>query len=68
MYEQAKQKCNSELWIVEKDAVFYDIRPLQQPYPRKVSEISGEEVVDFACSQSEAQSLKQSTSASSKFF
>jgi len=58
-YEQARQSCESELWFVEVDAVFYYIVQVQKPYPKDVEDLSGEEVIDFACTQQEAEERRE---------
>ena len=48
IYTRAKQACTSEIWIVQKDAVFYDISRMGKPFPEA---FYGERIVDFACNE-----------------
>jgi hypothetical protein len=63
IFEEAKATCSSEIWLIENDAVFYDILPVvSPPYPESLRGISREQVVSFACSKEEAEQKRESLS------
>lgn len=65
IFEEAKATCNSEIWLIENDAVFYDVLPVvSPPYPESLRGISYEQVVSFACSKEEAEQKQEALSNS----
>jgi len=59
IYSHAKSSCQSEIWLVEQDAVWTDVRgPIRKPYPENLSKVTGERVIDFACDQKSAEQKK----------
>lgn len=56
IYEQAKKTCPKELWIIEQDAVWTDVKgPIKPPYPTNVHSVTGEQLLDFACNKQSAE-------------
>lgn len=59
IYARAKKMCPTEIWLVEQDAVWTDIRgPIAKPYPNNVTDVTDERVIDFGCSQKTADQKK----------
>lgn len=63
IFEEAKAKCSSGIWLIENDAIFYDVLPVvSPPYPESLRGISLEQVVSFACSKEDAEKKRESFS------
>ncbi len=55
IYDRAKRICDTEIYLIERDAVWTDIRVVSKPYPSDVKAITGETVIDFACDKASAE-------------
>lgn len=63
VFEEAKTTCSSGIWLIENDAIFYDVLPVVlPPYPESLRDIARERVVDFACSEEEAEQKSEALS------